>query len=101
MFRKEAPDAQRRESLLLWMEGEQGEDQNTGAGKGPGGTWWESLCSERAHPWEIVRLGHLLHPERGFGATVHRVRTEPLSAFSLVSRAFCLAFSRQKLPGCK
>lgn len=40
MFGKEAPDAQRRESLLLWMEGEQGEDQNTGAGRdqaGPGG----------------------------------------------------------------
>lgn len=50
MFRKEAPAAQRRESLLLWMEGEHGEDRNTGAGRDQAGTWWESLCSERAHP---------------------------------------------------
>lgn len=61
----------------------------------------ESVLRERAHPWEIVRLGRLLHPERGFGATVHRVRAEPLSAFSLESRAFCLACIRLKLPGCK
>lgn len=48
MFRKEAPAAQRRESLLLWMEGEQGEDRNTGAGRdqaGPG----ERVCALREH----------------------------------------------------
>lgn len=47
MFRKEAPDAQ-RESLLLWMEGEPGEDRNTGAGRdqaGPGGR----VCALRGH----------------------------------------------------
>lgn len=40
MLREEVPDAQRKESQRLWMEGEQGEDQNTGSGRdqvGPGG----------------------------------------------------------------
>lgn len=32
MLRKPAPDAQRRESPLSWMEGERGEDRKTGAG---------------------------------------------------------------------
>lgn len=46
MFREEALDAQRREPLLSWMEGEQGEDRNTGAGRdpaGPGG----GICTPR------------------------------------------------------
>lgn len=98
MLREEAaPDAQRKESLLLWMEGEQGEDQNTGSGGGPDGTGWESLCSERAHPWEIGRLWHPLGPECRFGATVHRVRTRAFVCISLESRAFALLFFRQTL----
>lgn len=48
MLREETPDAQRKESLRLLMEGEQGEDQNTGSGGdqvGPGGR----VCALRGH----------------------------------------------------
>lgn len=36
MLREEAPDAQKRGSPLLWMEGEQGEDGDPGVGSGEG-----------------------------------------------------------------
>lgn len=101
MFRKEAPDAQRRESLLLWMEGEQGEDRNTGAGRdqvGPGGR----VCALRGHI--RGKLG-----DSGICSTL-RVDLVPQSTACAPSLCllspwkaalFCLAFSRQKLAGCK
>lgn len=48
MFRKEASEAQRRESMLMLMEGEQGEDGTHCGGRAPDWTGG-SVCVSRGH----------------------------------------------------
>lgn len=102
MLREEVPDAQRKESQRLWMEGEQGEDQNTGSGRdqvGPGGRVFALRGCIHGELGDWQPLGH----EHEFGATVHRVRTRafPLSA-SLWKAALLPCFLQaDSPPGCK
>lgn len=98
MLREEVPDAQRKESQRLWMEGEQGEDQNTGSGRdqvGPGG--------------RVCALRGCIHGELGDSGIRWAVSMnwvpqstacapEPFLCLHLAGKPrFCLAFFRQTL----